>query len=213
MAGPQVLAYDYVRNASGQIVIDASGIPVQGALKPMGSTTPKIYGGFNNNFNYKQFNLSFLTDYRFGNKVLSGTNYYSIFRGLNKMTLDGRETGVIADGVNAAGATNTVRVAAQTYYQELARRISSLNVLDGSFIKLRQVTFGYTIPKTTLSRTPFSSINVSFVARNLLTIMKHTDNIDPEAAFSNLINYNGIEGTSLPFTRTYGFNLNFKFKN
>ncbi|RYE29278.1 MAG: SusC/RagA family TonB-linked outer membrane protein [Sphingobacteriaceae bacterium] len=213
MAGPQVLAYDYVRNSAGRIVVDATGIPVQGALKPMGSTTPKIYGGLNNNFNYKQFNLSFLTDYRFGNKVLSATNYYSILRGLNKMTLEGRETGIVADGVTASGATNTVRVAAQTYYQELARRISSLNVLDGSFIKLRQVTLGYNIPRATLARTPFSGINVSFVARNLLTIMRRTDNIDPESAFSNLVNYNGIEGTSLPFTRTYGFNLNFKFKN
>jgi hypothetical protein len=132
---------------------------------------------------------------------------------LNKMTLDGRETGVVADGVLADGSTNTKVVAAQTYYQELARRISSLNVLDGSFIKLRQVTLGYNFSKTALARTPFSGINVSLVARNLLTIMKHTDNIDPESAFSNLINYNGIEGTSLPFTRTYGFNVNFKFKN
>lgn len=213
MAGPQIMAHDYVRNAAGRIVVDANGIPVQGALQAMGSTVPKFYGGLNNNFTYKQFNLSFLTDYRFGNKVLSATNYYSILRGLNKVTLNGRETGVVADGVLADGSTNTKVVAAQTYYQELARRISSLDVLDGSFIKLRQVTLGYTIPKSVLTRTPFSSVNFSLVARNLLTIMKHTDNIDPESAFSNVINYNGIEGTSLPFTRTYGFNLNFKFKN
>ncbi|RYE24782.1 MAG: SusC/RagA family TonB-linked outer membrane protein, partial [Sphingobacteriaceae bacterium] len=213
LAGPQIMANDYVRNAAGQIIIDANGIPVQGDRKAMGSTVPKFYGGLNNNFNYKQFNLSFLTDYRFGNKILSATNYYAIFRGLDKMTLEGRETGVVAAGVTASGAPNTVRVAAQTYYQELARRISSLNVLDGSFIKLRQVTLGYNIPRATLSRTPFNSINVSFVARNLLTIMKRTDNIDPESAFSNLIGYNGIEGTSLPFTRTYGLSVNFKFKN
>lgn len=213
LPGPQIMAHDYVRNDGGQIVVDANGIPVQGELKPMGSTVPKFYGGLNNNFNYKAFNLSFLTDFRFGNKILSATNYYSIYRGMNQMTLEGRETGVVADGVLADGTKNTSVVAAQTYYQTLAQRISSLNVLDGSFIKLRQITLGYNFSNTALTRTPFSAINVSLVARNLLTIMKHTDNIDPEAAFSNLIGYSGIEGTSLPFTRTYGFSVNFKFKN
>jgi TonB-linked SusC/RagA family outer membrane protein len=213
MAGPQIMAYDYVRNAAGQIVVDANGIPLQGAYKPMGSTIPKIYGGLTNSFNYKQFNLSFLVDYRFGSKVLSATNYYSIYRGLNKMTLAGRDGGVVADGVTESGAKNTVATPAETYYQTLAQRISSLNVLNGDFIKLRQVTFGYNIPKQTLASTPFSSITVSAVARNLWTIMKHTDNIDPESGFSNTIQYSGIEGTSLPQTRTYGFNLNFKLKN
>ncbi|MDB5020473.1 MAG: SusC/RagA family TonB-linked outer membrane protein, partial [Pedobacter sp.] len=211
--GPQIMAHDYVRNAGGQIIVDANGIPVQGDLQAMGSTVPKIYGGLNNNLNYKSFNLSFLTDYRFGNKILSATNYYSIYRGLNQITLAGRESGIIAEGVTADGTPNTKVVAAQTYYQTLAQRISSLNVLDGSFIKLRQVTLGYNFSAATLTRTPFSGINVSLVARNLLTIMKHTDNIDPEAAFSSLIGYNGIEGTSLPFARTYGFSVNFKFKN
>jgi len=213
MAGPQVMANDYVRNASGQIVYDSSGLPEQGPLKAMGSTVPKIYGGLNDDFHYKNFNLAFLVDYRFGNKVLSATNYYSIYRGENKMTLAGRETGVVGPGVTDSGAPNTVNVDAQTYYQALAQRISGLNVLDGSFIKLRQVTFGYTIPKTVLTSTPFSAISISLVARNLWTIMKHTDNIDPESGFSPDIRYAGIEGTSLPSTRTYGFNLNFKFKN
>jgi len=213
LPGPQIMANDYVRNAAGQIVVDGTGIPVKGDLKPMGSTTPKVYGGLNNNFNYKQFNLSFLVDYRFGSKILSATNYYSVFRGLNKSTLAGREGGVVAAGVTANGTPNTVNVDAQTYYQELARRISANNVLNGDFIKLRQVTFGYNIPKSTLMRTPFSGINVSFVARNLWTIMKHSDNIDPESSISNDVRYTGIEGTSLPATRTFGFNLNFKLKN
>lgn len=211
LPGPQIMAHDYVRDASGNIVY-LNGIPVSGALKPMGSTVPKIYGGFNNNFTYKKFSLGVLVDYRFGNKILSGTNYYSIFRGLNQMTLAGRETGVVGAGVTTTGAVNTVNVRAEDYYQGLARNISSLNVLDGSFIKLRQANLGYTFGKDQLNRTPFSSITFSLVARNLWTIMKHTDNIDPESTFSTDIRYAGIEGTSLPFTRTYGFSLNLKLK-
>jgi TonB-linked SusC/RagA family outer membrane protein len=213
LPGPQVMAADYLRNASGQIIYDASGLPEKTALKPMGSTVPKVYGGLNNSFNYKKFNLSFLVDYRFGNKILSSTAYYSIYRGENQLTLPGRETGVVGTGVTEAGAANTTNVPAQTYYQALAQRISSLDVLDGSFIKLRQITFGYTIGGTMLQRTPFSTINVSLVGRNLWTIMKRSDNIDPESGFSSTVNYAGIEGTSLPAVRTFGFNVNFKFKN
>jgi TonB-linked SusC/RagA family outer membrane protein len=213
LSGPQILATDYKRDAAGNIVYDAAGLPQAGQLKPMGSTIPKIYGGFNNNFNYKAFNLGFLVDYRFGNKVLSATEYYSISRGLNKLTLEGRETGIVGIGVTEGGATNTKNVQAETYYQALARNVGAVSVLDGSFIKLRQVTFGYTFNAAFLRGTPFSSIGVSAVARNLWTIMKHTDNIDPEAGFSNDIRYAGIEGSNLPFARTYGLNVNFKFKN
>lgn len=213
LAGPQILATDYLRDASGKIQFDESGLPQRGDLKPMGSTIPKIYGGLNNTFNYKQFNLSFLVDYRFGNKVLSATENASIYRGLNKLTLVGRETGVVGAGVNPAGAANTVNVQAQTYYQALATRVGAVSVLDGSFIKLRQITLGYNFNAAFLRSTPFSSIGVSAVGRNLWTIMKHTNNIDPESGFSADPRYAGIEGASLPFARTYGLNVNFKFKN
>ncbi|MES2518961.1 MAG: SusC/RagA family TonB-linked outer membrane protein [Bacteroidota bacterium] len=211
LPGPQIMAYDYVYK-NGKVVIDASGIPVQAAERtPMGSVLPKFYGGFNNEFTYKNFNFSFLIDYRFGNKVLSATNYYTIFRGLNQITLAGRETGVVADGVTVDGAANTVNVPAQTYYQNLARRISSLNVMDGSFIKLRQVTLGYSINPKVFGNTPIKAVEISLVGRNLFTFLKYTDNIDPEAGFSPILSYAGIEGNSLPSTRTYGFNLNVKF--
>jgi TonB-linked SusC/RagA family outer membrane protein len=212
MDGPQILANDYKRDASGNIIFDATGNPEATARIPLGSVVPKVYGGLNNDFIYKRFNLSFLVDYRFGNKVLSATNYYAIYRGLDKMTLVGRETGVVGVGVTESGAPNTVNVPAETYYQNLARNISALNVLDGSFIKLRQITLGYTFPRELLNGTPFNSINFSLVGRNLWTIMKHTDNIDPESNFAPGINYAGIEGTSVPAVRTYGFNVNFKFK-
>ncbi|OMP78897.1 SusC/RagA family TonB-linked outer membrane protein [[Flexibacter] sp. ATCC 35208] len=212
MAGPQIMAYDYLYDDNGNIVVNSSGIPERGSYKAFGSVLPSWFGGINNDFRYKHFNFSFLVDGKFGNKVLSATSYYSMYRGLNKNTLEGREDGVTAKGVYEDGTTNTSQTEAQTYYQALAVNVSRLHVLDGSFIKLRQVTLGYSLNGKTLSRTPFSAINVSLVARNLLVLMKHTDNIDPEAAFSSTISYAGIEGTSLPSTRSYGINVNFKFK-
>ncbi|WP_298736418.1 SusC/RagA family TonB-linked outer membrane protein [uncultured Chitinophaga sp.] len=212
MPGPQVMAYDYLRDANGNILVSDDGLPQRGELTPSGSVLPKWFGGINNDFTYKNFNLSFLVDGKFGHKLLSASNYYAVYRGLHKMTLDGREGGVTLSGVKADGSNNSTAVAAQTYYQALAQNVSAINVLDGDFIKLRQVTLGYTIGDKILHSTPFQSIGISLVARNLWTIMKKTDNIDPEAGFSPLINYAGIEGTSLPSARTYGVNVNVKFK-
>ncbi|GAB3637726.1 SusC/RagA family TonB-linked outer membrane protein [Hymenobacter arcticus] len=208
----QVRAYDYKRDASGNVIIGADGVPVRGDLTPMGSGIANLYGGWNNDFNFGNFNLSALIDYKFNNKILSATEYYSYGRGLNQATLAGRDGGVVAQGVTEGGAVNTTVVPAYEYYPKLATNISALSVLDGSFIKFRQLTFGYTLNQTLLARTPFQAITLSLVGRNLFTIMKHTDNIDPENTISPLVAYAGVEGGSLPFARTYGVTLNVKFK-
>jgi hypothetical protein len=211
-AGPQILAFDYKRNGKGEIVVDASGYPQRGELIKMGSVLPTLYGGWNNELNYKNLNFSFLIDYNYGNKILSATSYYSIFRGLNKLTLEGREGG-IKTGVTESGAANTVTADAQGYYRSLAQQVTATHVLDGDFIKLRQVNIGYNLPQNIVSKLAvFSSVQVSFVARNLAILMKKSDNIDPEATFSSNVRYYGIEGTSLPSTRSYGINVNLKFK-
>jgi TonB-linked SusC/RagA family outer membrane protein len=213
LPGPQIMAYDYKYDSKGEMVVDASGYPVRGDLIPMGSVLPTTYGGLNNEFTYKGFNFSFLFDYSFGNKILSATSYYSIFRGLNKMTLDGRETG-ITKGVTASGAPNTVAADAQGYYRSIAQNVTKVHVLDGDFIKLRQLSLGYNLPASILQPLKFiSGIQIALVGRNLWTVMKKSDNIDPEATFGSNVRYYGIEGTSLPTTRSYGVNLNIKFKN
>jgi outer membrane receptor protein involved in Fe transport len=213
LPGPQIMAYDYKYDSKGEMVVDASGYPVRGNLIPMGSVLPTTYGGLNNEFTYKGFNFSFLFDYSFGNKILSATSYYSIFRGLNKMTLDGRETG-ITKGVTASGAPNTVAADAQGYYRSIAQNVTKVHVLDGDFIKLRQLSLGYNLPASILQPLKFiSGIQIALVGRNLWTVMKKSDNIDPEATFGSNVRYYGIEGTSLPTTRSYGVNLNIKFKN
>ena len=213
LPGPQIMGYDYVRDAKGNIEVDNSGLPlVSSSQSVAGGVMPTLYGGLRNELTYKHWNLSFLISYNYGNKILSATSYYSTWRGLNKNTLVGRENG-ITTGVNATtDATNTVTATAQDYYQRLAG-ISKINVLDGDYIKLKQLTLGYTFNERMLGNIPvFRAVTVSLVGRNLLTLMKRSPNIDPEAQFAASVNYAGIEGTSLPSTRTYGINANFKFK-
>lgn len=211
-AGPQILAYDYQYANNGEIIVDGSGVPIKGDLKEYGSVLPKFYGGVTNDFSYKSFNLSFLIDFNYGNKILSATEYYSIFRGLNKMTLTGRD-GITTGVINAEGTPNTVQANAQDYYKAVSQQITSTSVVDGDFIKLRQVTFGYSIPAALLTKLPlFRSVQISLVARNLAILMRKAKNIDPESSMGSTLKYYGIEGTNLPSTRTYGVNLHFKFK-
>ncbi len=212
MAAAQVMAYDYRYDASGNVIVGSNGIPVRGDLTPMGSALPRIYGGLNNDFSYKNFNFSFLIDYNFGAKVLSATNHYAIVRGLHQRTLEGREGGVVASGVNAEGAVNTVNVPAFTYYPQLATNISRLSVFDADFIKLRQVVLGYSLPKSLFERLPFERVSISAVGRNLWTMLRYTENFDPEAGFSSDLRSAGLEGSQIPSTATYGFTLNVVFK-
>jgi len=189
----QIMAFDYKRDGSGNIVKDASGVPVQGDLKPYGSAYGKWVAGWNNSFTFNKFNLSFLIDGKFGGKIFSATDYYGYVLGLHKATLDNRET---------LGTT------ASTYYSTLANNVSSLFVQNASFIKLRQATFGYTLPAN-LFHGAIKTASISLVARNLFYLTKKTDNIDPEADYS--FNAAGLELGGVPATRTYGLNLNVKF--
>ena len=199
-AGPQIRAYDYSYDAAGNIELDASGLPIRGEFKNFGSVLPDWYGGWNNSFAYKNLSFSFLIDFNYGNKVLSATEFYSTFRGLNKKTLVGRESGV-------GSAT------AQDYYQALAQNITSTSVVDGDFIKLRQMTLSYSLPDKIFDNVNIlKGVDISLVARNLAILMRKAENIDPENNFGSSISYLGIEGTSLPSTRSIGLNVNFKIK-
>ncbi len=198
-AADQVEAFDYEYNSSGKIVVDpATGIPVQGALKSYGSAFGKWSGGFSNEFTFGHLDLSFLIDSKLGGKVFAGSEYYAYEDGLSKATLPGRETGFGPNGITSA----------ETYYTTLGNNVSSLFVQNASFIKFRQITFGYNFPASMFNN-KIQGINISLVGRNLFYLMKKTTDIDPEASYGSVSQ--GLElGDQLP-TRTYGLNLKVKF--
>ncbi|EDM34834.1 putative outer membrane protein [Pedobacter sp. BAL39] len=205
----QIMAYDYKRDAQGRTIVDDNGIPMRGDFKPMGGTLPVYYGGLSSSLQFRKMTLSFLVDFKFGNKVLSASEHYSYVYGLNKATLEGRETGVVADGVHSDGSINQTSVPAYLYYPQLVSNISALSVLNGSFIKFRELQLGYLFG--TPEKLRAQSLSIALYARNLFTILKYTDNIDPESQFSPNLSYAGIEGASLPVSKTYGLRVHFKF--
>jgi len=214
MSGPQIQAYDYVRDSKGNIEVDGSGDPLRTAsYSAFGSVLPTDFGGLKTDFTYKSWNLSALFTYNYGNKILSATNYWSYYRGLNKGTLPGRNGGITTGYSSTTDAPNTVAATPQNYYTAFAN-VSRNNVLNGDYIRLKRLSLGYTLDKKLLGNNPvFNSITVSAVASNLWVVMKKSTNIDPESEFAASVSQLGIEGTSLPATTTFGFNATFKFKN
>ncbi|HTD93639.1 MAG TPA: hypothetical protein VK644_07505, partial [Chitinophagaceae bacterium] len=205
----QILGNGFKRDAKGQVVFNAQGLPETEGLVSFGTGVAPWAMGLTNNFKFGQFGVSILVDAKFGGKIYSGTNALATRYGLAKTTLAGRETGVVGQGVTEAGAPNTVVVDAQTYYSNLYNFAEPF-VYSSDFIKLRSFSLDYTIPTSVFGRAPFKSVTVSLVGRNLWTIMKHTPIIDPESYYSSNA-AQGQEFAGLPVTRTIGLNLNMKF--
>ena len=195
----QIFVADPARDAKGNILIDSTtGAPAAGTnYVDLGSGIHPWTTGVTTEFRYKRLNLSFLIDGKFGGKIFSGTNYYAYQFGLSKATLPGRD---LRYGTN--------QLFPQDYYNIVSNTNPAIFVYDASFIKLRQIIFGYTLPAKAFNN-KIQGITLSFVMRNVITLVKHTPNIDPESNYSNTAQ--GIEQAQVPYTRTFGLNLNMKF--
>ena len=213
----EIYGYKFLRDAAGNLVLK-DGLPQRDdetGLTSLGNGVPKFTGGWNNSFTYKNFTLNFLIDFKLGHKIYSETNMNLTNYGLHKMTLEGRSasspagTHVFA-GVNADGSANTTAVTSQDYFKTLySQTIAEAFTYDASFIKLRELSFGYSFPQKILP-TWLKGLNLSIVGRNLWTIFKKTPNIDPESSLNNS-NGQGLELNGYPATRNIGFNVNVKF--
>jgi TonB-linked SusC/RagA family outer membrane protein len=204
--------YDFLRDPDGN-VINRKGLPVQGDLKVLGSYTPNWIAGMYNEFTYKGLNLGILLDMRHGGQLYSMTTTWGRYAGLLEETLIGREGGIVGEGVkeveNGDGTVsyvpNDVVVTAENYNK--AAFVNSLaypSVFNADFIKLREVTLGYTFRR--IGNTPLRDVKISLVGRNLAILQSSVPHIDPETAFSDS-NVQGLEFGQLPSSRSFGFNI------
>ncbi len=206
----QVMGFDYKRNANGDLLLK-DGLPQRGDLKAYGTGVSPLTLGLNNDFRIGRLNIGFLIDGRFGGHMYSGTNDFGTYRGKTQRTLEGREGGLVVDGVDeASGLKNDVNVSAQSYNQSIGLNISSEFIYKSDFIKLRQVIIGYSLPSSVLGKSGFKGINISLVARNLAVLKKYVPNIDPESTY-NSTNGQGLEWYGFPPVRSMGVNVNLKF--
>lgn len=209
----QIAGFGYRRDENGQKIFGANGLPLRTPdLVMFGSALPKWTGGFTNSFNYKGVMFSFLIDFKLGNMMLSGTNFNAVRHGLHKMTLEGREGGVVGVGVDANGNKNTAVAPVQSYWEVVrSQALVEPVIYDGGYWKLRQITLGYDFTKHLPSTFAVKGLSLNLVANNVLMLKKWVDNIDPESFGYSSDNLVGMESPGLPTTRGMGFNLNVKF--
>lgn len=212
----QIVGRTIKRDAQGRDIIDATGLPIlTNEVVNFGSGVHKYLAGITNNLTYKNFTLSFLIDGKFGAKVYSNTLYQLDHRGMLPFTLPGRKDGIVLPGVTEDGKVNEVRVSADRVNNRaiIIRRRQALDdyVYDASFIKLRNVSVSYNLPESVINRLKvIKGASVSVVGRNLFILMSHIPGIDPESnAYSG--NVQGVEYSSLPPIRHFGFNVNLRF--
>ena len=118
-------------------------------------------------------------------------------------------TDAAGNDVNEA-VVNTTYTEGQDFIKDYWGK-SELSIFDASFVKLREVTLGYTFTNIpALQRVGIGSLNVSLLGRNLWIIHKNTPDFDPEIGMG-AGNYVGMETNAIPSVRSMGFNLKVNF--
>ncbi|MBE0666310.1 MAG: hypothetical protein IH593_01420 [Bacteroidales bacterium] len=229
---------------SGRPLVTTSGRYIRsGARTDLGNIYPDWFGGVTNSLTYKNFNMSFLVDFRKGGLINSITHMFGNYTGILEATAatnaNGKNVrddvdaggGVLIEGavygkvntdgtiafLDAAGNASTAPVANTTYvdantwgYDFYGK--NELNTFDGSFVKLREVSMGYSFDNISfLKKAGVKNLNLSLVGRNLWIIHKNIPDIDPEVSNSAGNTSVGAENNAIPSTRSYGFNIKLDF--
>jgi iron complex outermembrane receptor protein len=244
-----IYVHPIATNDAGQQLISSDGLYQLDANKMVkaGNAMPKITGGFINNFNYKNFFLDVVMDFRVGGHVMPTGINWMVSRGLLEESLNYMDTehgglsyymsggkgvhtsaaqgpngekvytdGMLMQGVNGDGTPNT-NVISQAYYywntynwggpQYGASRYE-LYVKKNSYVKMREISFGYKLPVSFAGKLGAKNIQLSAFGRNLFFVYRTLKDLDPEqmtsgSRWTQTINNAG----SNPATRTYGLML------
>ncbi|WP_304647647.1 SusC/RagA family TonB-linked outer membrane protein, partial [uncultured Bacteroides sp.] len=234
-----IVGPDFQRNENGDILIDPStGLPMYDKSNHvLGNASWDWTGGVHTNFSYKNISLSAVFDVKVGADLYSMSARAAHETGKSMATLEGREAwykseearqaagyakdspdwmptgGFIAPGVidNGDGTyrENDIVINPEKYWMSVCRNAPSMFIYDNSYVKCREITLSYTLPKAWLKNV-VDGLTISFVARNPFIVWKNIPNIDPDSNYNNTTGM-GMEYGSLPSRKSYGFNVNVKF--
>jgi TonB-linked SusC/RagA family outer membrane protein len=202
----------------------------------LGYTNADWVGAMRNTFTYKGVSFSFQIDGRFGGTILDYVEKKTYQGGRHIATVEGAmgearandilgiksyigegvvvsngaaieydADGKITNGSELEFAPNTTATYVQDYISRYYGTDASTSI-SRTFVKLREVTLTYSLPKSMLSKTLLQQASISFVGRNLLYFAERSD-IDIEQYTGN----DGYSGLQTPTTRRFGFNINLTF--
>ena len=209
--------YQYRKHASGATLIGANGFPTVNTTQYVlvGNAIPDFVTAANTSFSYKGFMVSGLFEWRKGGEMVDLSQRNSVRNGILKNT-ERRYEQVVFKGVLADGTTNTipVEINENTLYRDFNRYNSASEVLlqDGSWLRLRNISVGYSLSSALLKKSPFSAFTIRVTGNNLWLDTPYRG-YDPEGnQFGSSSNIFGFTGLVTPPTRNYSIGLNVGFK-
>lgn len=222
------------RNDAGQVIVNAQGLPQpatgNGNLEqyllsnPIGNIQPDLLMSVTPSLTFKGISLTAMFDMRFGGSIMSvsegmatsvGTSERTLNRGEYKEISGVKDYYMVVPGVKEGGSINDIPVSAQAYYSTIGIYKSQKGYAEefihsASYIKLKELSLGYSFPQRMLKKTPFTALKLSFVARNLCFLMKHTPG-NPDGGYDTTMFSQALDFAAVPYTRTFGFSINVGF--
>lgn len=186
----------------------------------IGNTSPKFFGGWNHQFTYKNFDLSVFVNFQYGNDVVNAnklefTSGYTVSSNLLSI-MSGRWTNINAEGqvvTNPAALTELNQNA--TIWSPLTSASSfythSWAIEDGSFLRINNVTLGYTISSEKLEKLKIKNLRV-YTTLNNLAVLTNYSGYDPEVNTRRSTRVTpGVDFSAYPRSRGYIVGLNLTF--
>ncbi|WP_343701315.1 SusC/RagA family TonB-linked outer membrane protein [Chitinophaga sp.] len=216
----QILGGGFERDeATGKILVDDDGYPLMKNQVELGYVTPDWTGGLASGLTYKNFYLNFSLDFQKGGRFVSISKMFNAGSGLGIETVGNNDKGIpkrdpVEDGggikldaINAnTGKQNEAYADTKDLYESYLFSMWENWTYDASYVKLRELSFGYSLPAKIFNRTPIKGINVAVIGQNLWLIYSKAKGLDPSELESSW-----IEGGQLPGTRSIGFNVKVNF--
>jgi hypothetical protein len=169
----------------------------------IGNATPKFTGGFTNNFKYNNFDLNLFLQYSYGGQLLNANRL--AFEGNSGRTLQNQFASVL-NRWTINNQNNTMYVAKGDGDKVYSSRV----IEDGSYLRLKTLQLGYTLPTKNAKKSNIQSFRIYVSGQNLWTLTNYTG-YDPEvSAYSSALTP-GFDYSVYPRakTMTIGINLNF----
>lgn len=196
-------------NGDGQITEADKGI--------IGVAQPKVFGGLNQQFRYKNFDLSVFINYQFGNDVYNANKleFTSGYQGnanllalMNDRWRNVDDQGQVVTDPTALAKLNQNATIWTPSTTSTSFILHSWAVEDGSFVRLNNVTLGYNLPAAWIKRAGFQSARV-YVTGNNLAILTNYSGYDPEVSTRRRTPETpGVDYSAYPRSRAFVFGLN-----
>lgn len=201
---------------------DSNNVIDENDMTVIGNNNPKFYGGFNNTFNYKGFDLSIFFTFSYGGEVFNATKLTNSLIGrTNKNTLDAvnssqrwmtinAEGQVVTDPTELTALNAGKKIASWTDMEEGDKYVHSWAIEDASFLRLSNVTLGYTFPKKMLKKIYVQNLRLYATGTNLFCWTPYTG-YDPEVSTRGSGLTPGVDFGAYPRSRSFVFGLNLTF--